>query len=127
MSIEDVLPSWVAPDSLQPLRRNLPHPNPLVDPPPAPKRRKLDGEIRWAPVAFTRRLPMTGTAFNAVRDALVKVFGDFPIKLEYKPEENLEHAQMLKAMAAAAGDGGEPFDDLRTALMKYHGLVLTEK
>lgn len=110
----------------QPLRRNL-MPNSVFDPPPAPKRRKLDGEIRWAPVAFTRRLPMTGTAFNAVRDALVKVFGEFPIKLEYNPENHPDDANLLKAMAAAAGDGGEPFDDLRTALMKYHGLVLSEK
>jgi len=56
------------------------------------------------------------------------VFGRFPITLSYDPEkDDYLHERMLKAMAAAAGEGGEPYDDLRVALMKYHGLLLTEK
>src|SRR5215470_11240180 len=109
-------------DTLQPLRRQLA----VASEPPV----KADGVIKWAPVHFARRLSFAGSSYLKVREALTKVFGKFPIELQFKPDEPgqyLDDANLLKAMAAAAGDGGEPFEDLRTALMKYHGILITEK
>ena len=109
-------------DTLQPLRRNLGTATEAVDNPP----KKTDGVIRWAPVNFTRRLSLAGADYVSVREALTKVFGPFPIKLEFDAD-NVAHANILRAMAAVAGPQCEPYEDLYTALKKYHGIVITEK
>ena len=107
-------------DTIQPLRRQLT----VASETPA----KTDGEIRWAPVHFSRRLSFAGTHYVAVREALRATFGEFPITLSYNPDkDDYLHATILKGMAAAAGEGSEPYEDLRTALVKYHGILITER
>lgn len=93
--------------------------------PEALRPRRAAQEITWAPLAIERRLLFNGTSYLAVRDALVTVFGEFPIKLQFSDEFGV-HAEILKAMAAAAGEGSTPYDDLLEALTRHHGLVLSD-
>lgn len=77
-------------------------------------------ELSYAPLSAPLRLACYGHV-NTVRDALFKVFGDYPITLEWE-----RHSETLLAMFAAAGDdAGKPYAELRSELKKFRQLVVT--
>ena len=77
--------------------------------------------VEWAPIASPARLQFTGTDSRAVASALEEAFGPFPIRL-HKGEQLL----ILRGMAAAAGEGKQPYQQLITALSQVGQLELTE-
>jgi hypothetical protein len=60
-----------------------------------------------------------GTSFDQVAMAMREVFGEFPIRLKWA-----EHIAVLTAMAAVAGDGRGPYEQIMTALGRYRELEL---
>lgn len=81
------------------------------------------GELKWAPVALSQRIPYTGSTYPQIRHALTTTFGPFPIKLRFD-EEYVEDANVLRGMAAASGF--PCYTELHNALLKYHALLLTD-
>lgn len=69
--------------------------------------------MSWRPLTSPRRVTFLGTSFPAVHRALADVFGEFPIRL------TPEHRVTLRAMAAVAGEGREPYDQIADALQKH--------
>lgn len=60
-----------------------------------------------------------GTSYDEVSRALAEAFGDFPIRLK-----GTVHILALSAMAAAAGQGRAPYEEIRNALQHYRELEL---
>ena len=77
--------------------------------------------IEWSVIATPVRMRFSGTSCQAVSQALVEAFGPFPIRL-HKGEQLM----ILKGMAAAAGEGRQPYEDLMKALAQVGQLELTE-
>ena len=77
--------------------------------------------IQWAPIAAPVTLQFLGTSCEAVSKALQEAFGPFPIRL-HKGEQLM----ILKGMAAAAGEGAQPYKQLMAALSQVGQLELTE-
>jgi hypothetical protein len=82
--------------------------------------KKFD-QLTFAPVSGAVRLPFTGTTFQTVRDALIKTFGPFPIRLSWQI-----HLPVLWAMIHASGDGSEPYQVLYGALDKFLEIEINE-
>ena len=76
--------------------------------------------ILWSPIASPMRLQFSGTSCEAVSEALQAGFGDFPIRLSTG-----EHMFILRGMAASAGAGKQPYQQLITALTQFGTLELT--
>lgn len=74
--------------------------------------------IAWAPLDKATRVSFMGTSFPAVRAALVKTFGEFPIRILPGDET------VIRGMAAAAGEGGTPYAEILEALRKHGDLEL---
>lgn len=70
-------------------------------------------QMSWRPLTSPRRVTFLGTSFPAVSRALTEAFGEFPLRL--RPE----HRATLKAMAAVADEGREPYDQIADALQKH--------
>jgi hypothetical protein len=81
------------------------------------------GELRWAPIAVSHRIPYTGTNYPTLRGALEATFGPFPIKLRFD-EEYVQDANVLRGMAAASAF--PCYRELYEALIRYHALLLTD-
>jgi len=77
-------------------------------------------EMSFCVLADPQRIPMNGTHYLAVRDALFKVFGNFPLRLDK------HHAVILVAMAAVAGEGAKPYEILCEALRKYGAIEVRD-
>ena len=80
-----------------------------------------DPGIQWSPISAPSRLKFTGTSIEATRSALTKAFGDFPIRLN-----SGNQLLVLKGMAAGAGDGSAPYDELILALTQFGTLEISE-
>lgn len=70
-------------------------------------------QMSWRPLTTPRRVTFLGTSFAAVHRALADTFGGFPVRL------SPEHVVTLRAMAAVAGEGREPYDQIADALQKH--------
>jgi hypothetical protein len=70
-------------------------------------------QMSWRPLSQHRRVTFLGTSFPAVYRALGDVFGEFPLRL------TRDHALTLRAMAAVAGEGREPYDQIAEALVRF--------
>ena len=79
-----------------------------------------DPGILWSPIASPMRLQFSGTSCEDVATALKTGFGEFPIRLSTG-----EHMFILKGMAAAAGPGKQPYNQLISALTQFGTLELT--
>jgi hypothetical protein len=77
-------------------------------------------QIEWAPISTPEKVTFLGTSYDEVSRALVEAFGEFPIRLRFTEP----HILALKAMAAVAGDGRHPYEEISTALGRYHELEL---
>jgi hypothetical protein len=77
-------------------------------------------QIELAPIKTPERVTFLGTSYDEVSRALAETFGNFPIRLVYTEP----HILALKAMAAAAGQGRAPYEEIATALGRYHELEL---
>lgn len=77
--------------------------------------------IQWSPIASPVRMRFSGTSCEATSKALTEAFGPFPIRL-HKGEQLL----ILKGMAAAAGEGRQPYEELMKALAQVGQLELSE-
>ena len=77
--------------------------------------------IQWKPIASPVRLRFTGTSYEAVGHALIEAFGPFPIRLNAG-----EQLLILRGMAAAAGEGKQPYQELIQALSQVGELELTD-
>ena len=77
-------------------------------------------QIEWAPIAPPEKLTFLGTSYDEVSRALAETFGDFPIRLRW----GQAHVLALTAMAAAAGQGRQPYEEIRNALERYRELEL---
>lgn len=75
--------------------------------------------IEWSPLAEGGRLSFQDTSYRAVRDALFKVFGKFPIRLS---KDNIKEIQAM----AAASAGETPYQQILDALRKYGDLELRD-
>lgn len=75
--------------------------------------------IEWSPLAEGGRLSFADTSYRAVREALFRVFGKFPIRLS---KDNIKEIQ---AMAASA-PGDAPYLQILEALRKYGELELRD-
>ncbi len=78
-------------------------------------------QIEWAPMASGQRLPFNGTSYLAVREALTKTFGAFPIRLS-----RADHLATMRGMAAVAAEGAEPYAQLAAALDKFGELEIRD-
>lgn len=77
------------------------------------------GNIAFCALTPPTRISFLGTSFWNVKEALLKIFNQFPFNLDES------HIPMLKAMAAAAGDGGTPYKELADAIEKHGGISVT--
>lgn len=91
----------------------MPKPSPVIV---ASKLKQLE----WAPISTPERITFLGTSFDEVARALRESFGEFPIRLTY----GQPHIMVLKAMAAVAGQGRQPYEEISTALERYGELEL---
>lgn len=80
-------------------------------------------KIQWAAITSPQALKFNGTSKEEVARALVKMFGAFPIRLDVAQG----HDEMLRAMAAAAGEGEAPYSMLLAGLKQFSSIELTEK
>lgn len=88
---------------------------PPVNTGPAPA---VASGIAYAPLATPTRVSLLGTSFPAVRQALTRTFGDFPIRL------SAQDGAVLAGMSAAAGEGATPYAEILAALEKFGELEL---
>jgi hypothetical protein len=79
-----------------------------------------DPGIQWAPISGPVRLQFSGTSCEDTLKALQTAFGSFPVRLSTG-----EHLFILRGMAAAAGGGSQPYQQLITALTQFGQLELT--
>jgi hypothetical protein len=77
-------------------------------------------QIEWAPINTPVRVTFLGSSYDAISEALSEAFGEFPIRLKL----DILHTSMLAAMAAAAGEGRQPYEEIKTALERYGELEL---
>ena len=77
-------------------------------------------QIELAPISNPEPITFLGTSYDDVSRALVEAFGDFPIRLRSTPS----HMLALTAMAAVAGVGRSPYEEIKAALVRYGELEL---
>lgn len=75
-------------------------------------------QITVRPVALPQRMSFLGTSFKTVSGALAEVFGSFPVRL------TREHLSIVHGMAAVAGEGRGPYDQIAAALDKHGDVEL---
>ncbi len=71
--------------------------------------------LEWAPLAGPQNVSFSGTDYDAVRKALIGMWGTFPIRLSKERGDD----ECMKAMMFAAGQGQTPYHVLHQALMQY--------
>lgn len=74
------------------------------------------GHVVWRALTPPANVSFLGNNFLSVKKALETAFGAYPFELGVKD------LPVLRAMAAAAGEGKTPYEDLVAALEKHDGL-----
>jgi hypothetical protein len=77
-------------------------------------------QIELAPISQPEKITFLGTSFDEVSRALAEAFGEFPIRLKWSHA----HVLALSAMAAVAGTGRGPYEEIGAALERYRELEL---
>jgi hypothetical protein len=79
-------------------------------------------QISWVAITAPAALRYNGTTVQAVHKALVRAFGEFPIRLGRD-----DHLSVLIGMKAAAGEGATPYEILFEALLKFGELEVRDR